>query len=77
MKRSVSEPGLSRSLILLSSSVVGLLSARPSRPKGVLEDLLTPYSTSKDFKKSKDKLVRDLFELYNRTVFDNQVKSTM
>ena len=41
----------------------------------MLENILTPFSAEKDFKKNKEKLVRDLFELYNRTVFDNQVKT--
>jgi len=46
-----------------------------SRPKSVLENLLTSYSTEKDFKKSRERLAKDLFELYNRTVFDNQLPS--
>ena len=52
----------------------GLLSSNhSSRPKSLLDNILDPYSTEKSFKKGKDKLVQELFELYNRTVFDNQV----
>ncbi|XP_022800723.1 acidic repeat-containing protein-like isoform X3 [Stylophora pistillata] len=53
----------------------GMPPAKPSRPKSVLENVLTSYTTEKDFKKNKEKLVRDLFELYNQTVFDNQLPS--
>ncbi|CAH3186341.1 unnamed protein product [Porites evermanni] len=46
-----------------------------SRPKSVLEDLLTPYSSEKNFKTNRERLAKDLFEMYNTTVFDNQLSS--
>ena len=45
----------------------------PSRPKSALDSLIASYSKEKDFKKYREQLAADLFELYNRTVFDNQV----
>ena len=55
--------------------IIGLSSGNKlSRPKSVLKDLLTPYSTEKGFKTNREQLAKDLFELYNRTVFDNQVQ---
>lgn len=45
----------------------------PSRPKSALDSLVASYSKEKDFKKYRERLATDLFELYNRTVFDNQV----
>ncbi|KAK2563463.1 Germ cell nuclear acidic protein [Acropora cervicornis] len=44
----------------------------PSRPKSALDSLIASYSKEKDFKKYREQLAADLFELYNRTVFDNQ-----
>lgn len=45
----------------------------PSRPKSALDSLIVSYSKEKDFKKYREQLAADLFEMYNRTVFDNQV----
>ncbi|KAM7450312.1 hypothetical protein ABFA07_001882 [Porites harrisoni] len=53
----------------------GFSSTNRSRPKSVLEDLLTPYSSEKNFKTNRERLAKNLFEMYNTTVFDNQLPS--
>ncbi|XP_020609888.1 acidic repeat-containing protein-like isoform X2 [Orbicella faveolata] len=70
----IATPATSSTLFKTPTSRV-LSSNHSSRPKSILDNILVPYSTEKEFKKSKDKLVKELFELYNRTVFDNQMPS--
>ena len=62
---------------MLNTFLAGLVSSSTRRGQArkgsALEALLTPYSSQKQFKTGKDALVKELFELYNQTVFDNQV----
>ncbi|XP_068718282.1 germ cell nuclear acidic protein-like [Montipora capricornis] len=59
----------------LKATKLGSYKDLTSHPKSVLDRLLASYSSEKDFKKIRDRLATDLFELYNRTVFDNQLPS--
>lgn len=38
-----------------------------------IECIITPYSTTKEFKKNRDVVVKELFNLYNSTIFENKV----
>ncbi|XP_048589220.1 uncharacterized protein LOC5522005 isoform X2 [Nematostella vectensis] len=48
-------------------------SATPPRPGSTLDSIVTPYSNAKNFKKGKEQLAKELFELYNNTVFEKKL----